>query len=134
VTCKSNFCQVTLIKKVCLFVSVENNFLIFIDCSRQKEIQFSESPRMIVTHVFCRADSNISTTCFKRSRKRGEFVLTTYQLSWDSVDAGEWSASLPTHLPPWQNSPPYPLDTRLVGSQGRSGPSGKEKRLCSCWK
>jgi hypothetical protein len=43
-----------------------------------------ESIRMIAAY-FCRTDSNISTTCFKRSRRRGEVVLTAYHLTWDNV-------------------------------------------------
>jgi hypothetical protein len=43
-----------------------------------------ESIRMIAAYV-CRTDSNISTTCFKMSGRRGEFVLTAYHLTWDNV-------------------------------------------------
>jgi hypothetical protein len=33
----------------------------------------------------CRTDSNISIASFKRSGRRGEFVLTVYHLIWDRL-------------------------------------------------
>jgi hypothetical protein len=39
---------------------------------------------MIAAYV-CRTDSNISTTCFKRSGRRGEVDLTAYHLPGDNV-------------------------------------------------
>jgi hypothetical protein len=70
--------------RVCLVVSVENNCLCIYSVVGRQHFSNRESIRMTAADV-CRTDSNISTTCFKRSGRRGEFVLTVHHLFWDTV-------------------------------------------------
>jgi hypothetical protein len=82
VTRSSNFCQDTIIKwEFCLFVSAEKNCLYIYRYS----ISVTEKILAVITAYVCRTDGDISTTCFKRSGRRGEFVLTNYHLCWDKV-------------------------------------------------
>jgi hypothetical protein len=43
-----------------------------------------------------------------------------------ALDGGEWTASRPGRFTPRENSPWYPLDRRLGGTQSRSGRGGEE--------
>jgi hypothetical protein len=64
-------------------VSFENNYLQFVEFLGIQNFN-RESIKVIAAYV-CRTDSNVSTTCFKRRGRRGEFVLTAYHLNWEKV-------------------------------------------------
>jgi hypothetical protein len=92
-------------------VGVEDN------CLYSYEVQQADSISVVeksISSTFLQRDSNVSTTCFKRSGRRGEFVLTNYNLSWDKVHS-----LVGIFLPPAKHR----RDGRLVGWQCRNASS-----------